>query len=214
MLILNVIFFVQAIFAVRNLVYWVLFDLPMVAIAVNHFYAETVKGKIREKRFLIISRFAMIFVAVIFIFQCAQIGYTYLYSHNENAWFSNGAISFLQKNPASGQIFSGYNWGGYLIWKLPEKKVFIYGMMPSWRWQENIKGESMDAMGDYLKILSGKIPYQIEFDKYNITTVLLSAQQEKASPKDILYGKLIKDNWKIEYQDSVSVILEKPNLHF
>jgi hypothetical protein len=65
-----------------------------------------------------------------------------------------------------------------------------------------------------LKILSGKIPYQIEFDKYNITTVLLSAQQEKASPKDILYGKLIKDNWKIEYQDSVSVILEKPNLHF
>jgi hypothetical protein len=210
LLILNVIFFAQAILAVRNLTYWVLFDLPMVAIAINHFYVETVKGKIRKKRFLVISKFAVIFAIGIFIFQCVQIGYTYLYSNNKNAWFSNGAISFLQKNLPSGQIFSGYNWGGYLIWKLPEKKVFIYGMMPSWRWQKDILGESNDAMGDYLEVLSGKISYQKEFDKYNIDTVLLSAREEKASLKDVLYGELTKDNWKTVYQDSVSVVLEKP----
>lgn len=31
-----------------------------------------------------------------------------------------------------GRIFNAYEWGGYLIWKLPKFKIFVDGRMPSW----------------------------------------------------------------------------------
>jgi hypothetical protein len=43
------------------------------------------------------------------------------------------AVTHLQANPCQGNIFNSYNYGGYLIWKLPDAKVYIDGRMPSWR---------------------------------------------------------------------------------
>jgi len=42
-------------------------------------------------------------------------------------------IQKLKQNPISGNIFNDYNWGGYIIWQLPEYKTFVDGRMPSWR---------------------------------------------------------------------------------
>lgn len=44
-----------------------------------------------------------------------------------------GAVQYLKKNPIEGNMFNEYNWGGYLIWQYPEKKVFVDGRMPSWK---------------------------------------------------------------------------------
>lgn len=43
------------------------------------------------------------------------------------------AIEYVKENELKGNMFNNYNWGGYLIWKLPEYKTFIDGRMPSWR---------------------------------------------------------------------------------
>jgi hypothetical protein len=42
------------------------------------------------------------------------------------------AIEFIQKNKdlQEKKIFNNYAWGGYMIWKMPDKKIFIDGRMP------------------------------------------------------------------------------------
>ena len=90
------------------------------------------------------------------------------------------AVKYLKTQITEGNVFSDYGWGGYLIWKYPEKKVFIDGRMPSWRWPAYAKasagksapeGESNWAMKDYLKI-STDGEYEELFAKYDIRTVL------------------------------------------
>lgn len=41
------------------------------------------------------------------------------------------AIKMLEGK--TGNIFNTYEWGGYLIWKLPKMKVFVDGRMPAWK---------------------------------------------------------------------------------
>src|SRR5205814_1427764 len=60
---------------------------------------------------------------------------------NEIGFYPRGAVLFLQKQSLKGEIFALYDWGGYLDWKLPEKKVFVDGRMPSWRWGSALEGE-------------------------------------------------------------------------
>jgi hypothetical protein len=97
--------------------------------------------------------------------------------------YPQNAIAYLKTRLPAGQIFSTYDWGGYLIWKLPEKKVFIDGRMPSWRGRAHIAGESDYAFNDYLKLLTGRLSFESTVKKYNITTLLLPNQTyEKQSP--------------------------------
>jgi hypothetical protein len=42
--------------------------------------------------------------------------------------FPQGAVEWLKSHPAEGRSFSEYSWGGYLVWHLPEEKVFVENM--------------------------------------------------------------------------------------
>lgn len=44
-------------------------------------------------------------------------------------------VEFLRN--ATGNIFNTYEWGGFLIWKLPNLKVFVDGRMPAWKGENN-----------------------------------------------------------------------------
>jgi len=227
-IIINLAFFIQAILAIRNITYWVFIDLPMAALAINYFFDEIKGIKGEEKRFLAISKWALLFVSAAFTLEfVAMICNTAIFP-KIGSFYPDGAISYLETHNPQGQIFSEYNWGGYLIWKLPQRKVFIYGAAPLFRWQANIPGESNYAMTDYINIITDEIPYKPEFDKYNIDTVLLSAPKENnqttrfidemkyvlgtgpGASTQGLYPKLVKDGWKKVYQDTSSVILKNP----
>jgi hypothetical protein len=44
------------------------------------------------------------------------------------------AAAFLESHARpDDRLFNDYDWGGYLIWRLPEHKVYIDGRMASWR---------------------------------------------------------------------------------
>src|SRR5204863_33846 len=45
----------------------------------------------------------------------------------DDAYFPHGAVEFLRQNPLPGRLFHLYTWGGYLMYWLPERKVFIDG---------------------------------------------------------------------------------------
>jgi hypothetical protein len=112
-------------------------------------------------------------------------------------WYPEKAVEFLKTNHFEGQLFSSYGWGGYLIWKLPERKEFIDGRMPSWRWSvapylKKLGGmdgvpeaESEWAFKDYIKIADeGNFDYL--FGKFNIGMVLWPTGIQEVEQKPLI----------------------------
>lgn len=100
------------------------------------------------------------------------------------------AVEWLQVHPQSGHLFNSYNWGGYLLWTLPEIPVFIdgrtdlYGNDLTQQWQDVV-----NAKEDAFNIL----------DKWQVRTILLE-------PGWPILGQLAAHGWMLSYQDSTAVI--------
>ena len=203
----------------RHLPIWLLLALPMTIESFDIFYLEIKKIKGAAVRYQKALKFAFIGAIIVFIFQ-SFFSLRGALALNEEFFYPKEAVAYLRHNHPKGQIFSEYGWGGYLIWKLPEKKVFIDGRMPSWRQSSNLARESANAMQDYLDLLDGKVSYREVFKNYNIDTVLWPSPKKKSyfdilseklfHEKDFDFpGSLIKTGWIITYQDEVSTVYRK-----
>jgi hypothetical protein len=80
----------------------------------------------------------------------------------------------LRENPCPGHLFNDYNIGGYLIWQLPETKVYIDGRMPSWSF------EGKNYFHTYREVVSQKAVRDAEFARYDIKCALISSDSEVA----------------------------------
>lgn len=78
------------------------------------------------------------------------------------------AVSYLQAHPCAGNIFNSYNYGGYLIWKLPGVPLYIDGRMPSWRDEDGKK--YFDRYRDIEN--NSNAANSEEFKRYNIRCVI------------------------------------------
>ncbi len=128
----------------------------------------------------------------------------------EKFYPTKDAVGYMSKNAKESQIFALYNWGGYLIWKLPSKKVFIDGRMPSWRFKAPV-GQADSALKEYDSIVTGDADYKVFFDKYKIAWAIL----DKPCPQNRLFlcQRLLHDGWSRVYEDKVSIIYKKPILN-
>jgi len=83
------------------------------------------------------------------------------------------AVDYLKNSPADTnlKLFNEYNWGGYLIWAWPEKKLFVDGRMPQFRLAENTLLEEYHNFFD---------PDLIEekLNAYGIEAVLVSVKDQ------------------------------------
>ena len=96
-------------------------------------------------------------------------------------------------------MFNHYDWGGFLIWQLPEYKTFIDGRMAAWRDADGVFSEKYGEIKTAPKENANLIDELIR--KYNITFAL-----EKPGTDTVNF--LVNDRaWKIVYQDNVSVII-------
>ena len=107
--------------------------------------------------------------------------------------------AYLELNPCQGNIFNDYNYGGYLIWKLPSQKVFIDGRMPSWK-QYNV-----DYFGLYDNTIKSTTTRAYVFSKYNIRCVLWNSSPDS---KKFLTA-LKNEGWNTILKEPGSVLLEK-----
>ena len=218
-------FLLQGLASTRHIPLWVILSIPMTIRAFG-FLLASVKGiAFGEKRFKLVYKWTLYLSVVIALLQSFII-LGAANSMDEEGFYPKGAVLFLKQNLPQGEIFSVYGWGGYLIWKLTEKKVFIDGRMPSWRYGENPTSESSYAMRDYTDVLNGRIPYQEIFEKYGVSVVLwpkdkplkffdtLSQKLEqvlfkKGEPFNLV-KELEKDGWQKVYEDQVAVIYQHP----
>jgi hypothetical protein len=135
-----------------------------------------------------------------------------LHSYSSAVVYPVGAASYLRLHHQPKRVFSLYDWNSFLLWQLPGTKVFIDGMMPSWRWHYKGQNESDYAFVEYQEVLQGKISLRSEIDKYKVDAVILplDAASWDDAKKDYSISGLERQvkmmGWKRVYIDETAVI--------
>jgi hypothetical protein len=130
------------------------------------------------------------------------------FCQDSNQTYPCEAINFLKNQPEKGlsseseeNIFNRYEWGGFLIWQLPEYKVFIDGRMPAW---PTPSGKSPYTI--YLETLQTQPGWQETLNRYDINWILISPgtfMDLKLKPNPENFG------WSEAYRDKKSVIYKR-----
>ncbi len=116
-------------------------------------------------------------------------------------YYPQKAVIWLRDHTPEGNIFAPFGWGGYLLWKLPEKRVFIDGRMPHW---ENI-------LEDYHEIISLEQPFDPYAESYSIDMVLVQKNRTNFMK---FAENLQKEGWKKVYEDDISLILARGDKNY
>lgn len=202
--------------SVRHMPFWIIVSSPILLKGILFLEQDVSKikhGKDRFKKayiFLLAMSLVMIFTTSIFSFKS-------FFIDRESNIYPDKAILYLRNNETNGRIFSLYGWGGYLIWRFPEQKVFIDGRMPSWKQDHVPEGESTNAFQEYIGIFTGEKDISEIIIKYRIDTFLLSPESEKNSllksknNNKTIYTQLEMNDFNIVYEDESAVIYRKNN---
>lgn len=105
------------------------------------------------------------------------------------------AVEFLRAHPLPGVMLNEYDYGGYLIWALPEHPVFIDGRTDIYEWS-GLLGE----FGSWALVASD--PNAL-LQKYNVGFCLLARQAPMAHVLPLMPG------WKLVYSDDIAVIFAR-----
>jgi hypothetical protein len=104
-----------------------------------------------------------------------------------------GAVRYLKANPIEGNMLNEYNWGGFLIWQYPEKKVFVDGRMPSWKHNDKRIFEIFNRISQY------KGDWQGVLKKYDVKFALVYNN----APNKFMF---LNAGWKDVYDDELSSV--------
>lgn len=133
-----------------------------------------------------------------------------------------GAAEFLRSHDEykNANLFNEYNWGGYLIWQLPERKLFIDGRLP----QVAFAGHTF--LEEYYDFYQAEKVVQ-KLEQYQIRLVLLQSKDieiKVSTWEKIIFGIREADlrttndlrkylasspEWQLVYNDQTSVIYYK-----
>jgi hypothetical protein len=113
------------------------------------------------------------------------------------AHYPSQALSLLRADPDS-RIFTGDQWGDYLIYQLyPAHKVFIDG-------RSDFYGQEFEQK--FLDLMSVKYDWQQYLTQYKIDTIVLSPTAPLASA--------IKESWhwRVVYDDKIAIVFRRAEL--
>jgi hypothetical protein len=106
--------------------------------------------------------------------------------------FPARAVAFLIAHPTNGRIFNDYDWGGYLIWKLPSIQVFIDG-------RADLYGKGL--FDNFANAYQFKDGWQQILERWQVQTVIVPSNSALAT------GLRNNHVWNITYRDSQATIL-------
>jgi hypothetical protein len=101
-----------------------------------------------------------------------------------------GAVDYLRQHRPEGRLFNSYNWGGYLLWALPEYPVFVDGRTDLY---------DDEIIREWLRVVRGEAGWQSVLDRWEVKVVLL----ERDWP---LVRLLPGEGWHLWYEDDLSVV--------
>jgi hypothetical protein len=106
-----------------------------------------------------------------------------------------GAVEFIRRSGISGPMLNQYEWGGYLMWALPEQKVFV-----------DVRGDIFDwtgVLGAYARWYNLQEDPMLLLNKYRIAYCILSRAAPMSSVLPLLPG------WRRVYSDDLAVIFAR-----
>jgi cell shape-determining protein MreD len=106
--------------------------------------------------------------------------------------YPSGALAALRQG--SGTLLNEYDWGGYLIWQLPQRPVFIDGRLFLYL---------PDVFGDWNAAVGLAPRWRDVLERYRVSSVLLR-------PDRPLVGALREDGWRESGAGSGWVLLTRP----
>jgi hypothetical protein len=110
--------------------------------------------------------------------------------------FPVAAVQWVRTNETvvAGEMFNDYGWGGYLMWELPERKVFIDG-------RNDFYGKEL--VEEFNTVDDVKPGWEAVLEKYRVGWTILP-------PKHGLNALLaLKADWQRVYADEVAVIYRR-----
>ena len=111
-----------------------------------------------------------------------------------NAVLPQKAVALLREQGPPGRLFNSYNWGGYLIWALPEKPVFVDGRTDLY---------DDDLLTAWLSIVAAEPGWESKLAHWEIDLVLLE-------PHWPLLPLLQEKGWALLLEDEISVLYARP----
>ena len=123
------------------------------------------------------------------------------YCNNGMLPYPYKAVEYIKREAIPGEnVFSSYEWGGFLEWQLPEYKFFVDGRTPAWPTPE---GKSPYTV--YLEIIQAQPGYEELLKLYDTDWMLVPAN----TYLDIELTREKKAVWKEVYRDEISAIYLK-----
>jgi hypothetical protein len=105
------------------------------------------------------------------------------------------ALEFLQRSGLSGRMLNDYTYGGYLIWTMPERPVFIDGRADLY--------EPAGVLADYMRFMALDADPQSLLRKYRIDYCLFAREAPIVRVLPLIPG------WTKIYSDAQAVIFAK-----
>lgn len=123
------------------------------------------------------------------------------YSWNDYCRFSTNcsvkAVEYLKANPPKGRGFNFYDWGGFMIWQVPQVKPFIDGRMHLWHEGDNY------IMNTYMQTLQGQGDVEKVFKDFDFTWAMVPPKWPIVEKLD----QMVKDNkWQRVFWDNNAII--------
>ena len=112
--------------------------------------------------------------------------------------FPARAVEYLHQHPVPGPMYNNYGYGGYLIWTLPDSKVFIDGRGDLY--------EDGGVFSEYLEVANLKPAAFTVLRTHGIQSCLLDRKEPLAT---VLSAR---PDWEQRYSDDVSVLFMRRDI--
>lgn len=104
-----------------------------------------------------------------------------------------GAVHYLKNTQPQGRLFNSYNWGGYLLWMLPEIPVFVDGRTDLY---------NDEILEQWFQVAQFRDGWEEVIERWQINVILME--------KDWMVAKFLQQSgWCQKYLDDVAIVLEK-----
>lgn len=158
-------------------------------------YKTQRKADLPEAQRRVINLLFAALMGLFCFFKLAAVTHPVIMAAFERKAFPVDAVTYLSENrdAQKGNLFNAYNWGGYLIWRNPDTRVFVDG-------RTDLFGD--EVLGEWLTITQAGEGWKEKLEKWDISRVIIE-------PHRPLVSALISTGWVERYRDQQAVILER-----
>lgn len=166
----------MSLLAVRNVALFALVAAPVVVRYGSHALTEWSERRARERISMPVSTrrqhplLNTVLLALVAVAAAVNVAHNLSPAASQEAWTANlpvDAVAFLKDEHPPGPLFNSYNWGGYIIWELPEYPVFVDG-------RTDLYDDAF--LREYLSIVFTQDGWEKQLDSYDINLVLIEPQ--------------------------------------